>query len=78
MHVPDATVRRLWMTGYSGECCAMTMLATGCIDLAFEPSLQPYDIVTQAGRRGHNAEMASATSTLHAQAQIGMQFSLQP
>lgn len=33
------------MTRYGGECYAMAMIAAGRIDLAFEPSLQPYDIV---------------------------------
>ncbi|WP_068085123.1 inositol monophosphatase family protein [Novosphingobium rosa] len=33
------------MTRYGGECYAMAMLAAGHIDLAVEPSLQPYDIV---------------------------------
>lgn len=33
------------MTRYGGECYAMAMIAAGRIDLAIEPSLQPYDIV---------------------------------
>lgn len=33
------------MTRYGGECYAVAMLAAGRIDLAFESSLQPYDIV---------------------------------
>lgn len=33
------------MTRYGGECYAMVMVAAGHIDLAFEPSLQAYDIV---------------------------------
>ncbi|TIU02208.1 MAG: histidinol-phosphatase [Mesorhizobium sp.] len=33
------------MTRYGGECYAFAMLAAGRIDLAVEPSLQPYDIV---------------------------------
>lgn len=33
------------MTRYGGECYAMVMVAAGHIDLALEPSLQPYDIV---------------------------------
>jgi len=33
------------MTRYGGECYAMAMVAAGQIDLAIEPSLQPYDIV---------------------------------
>jgi len=33
------------MTRYGGECYGMVMVAAGHIDLAFEPSLQPYDIV---------------------------------
>lgn len=36
---------RVKMTRYGGECYAMVMVAAGHIDLALEPSLQPYDIV---------------------------------
>lgn len=72
------------MTRYGGECYAMAMLAAGRIDLAFEPSLQPYDIValipiieraggvitTLDGGRAEDggAVLASATSALHEQA----------
>lgn len=72
------------MTRYGGECYAMAMLAAGHIDLAFEPSLQPYDIValipiiekaggivtTVDGGRAENggAVLASATAGLHEQA----------
>jgi len=72
------------MTRYGGECYAMAMLAAGRIDLAFEPSLQPYDIValipiiekaggvitTLDGGRPENggAVLASATTELHEQA----------
>jgi histidinol phosphatase-like enzyme (inositol monophosphatase family) len=72
------------MTRYGGECYAMAMLAAGRIDLAFEPSLQPYDIValipiieraggvvtTLDGGRAEKggAVLASATAELHEQA----------
>ncbi|MGY4617697.1 histidinol phosphatase-like enzyme (inositol monophosphatase family) [Bradyrhizobium sp. USDA 4472] len=72
------------MTRYGGECYAMVMLAAGRIDLAIEPSLQPYDIVAlipiieRAGGvvtriDGGRAEeggpvLASATPELHAAA----------
>lgn len=72
------------MTRYGGECYAMAMLAAGRIDLAFEPSLQPYDIValipiiekaggvitTLEGGRAEKggAVLASATIELHEQA----------
>jgi fructose-1,6-bisphosphatase/inositol monophosphatase family enzyme len=72
------------MTRYGGDCYAMAMLAAGRIDLAVEPSLQPYDIVAlipiieKAGGvvtriDGGRAEeggpvLASATAGLHAEA----------
>ncbi|WP_304305355.1 histidinol-phosphatase [Pseudacidovorax intermedius] len=72
------------MTRYGGECYAMVMVAAGQIDLAVEPSLQPYDIVAlipiieQAGGvvtrlDGSRAEaggsvLISANSALHEQA----------
>lgn len=71
------------MTRYGGECYAMAMLAAGRIDLALEPSLQPYDIValipiieqaggvvtTLDGGRAENGGpvLASATAELHEQ-----------
>lgn len=33
------------MTRFGGECYAMAMVAAGKIDICFEPSLKPYDIV---------------------------------
>lgn len=72
------------MTRYGGECYAMAMLAAGRIDLAFEPSLQPYDIVAlipiieraggvvtrlDGGRaEAGGAVLAAGTAALHAQA----------
>ncbi|OCG20953.1 histidinol-phosphatase [Gilliamella sp. wkB108] len=72
------------MTRFGGECYAMAMLAAGQIDLCFEFSLQPYDIVAlipiieQAGGvvttlSGQRAEsggtvLASANQALHEQA----------
>jgi histidinol phosphatase-like enzyme (inositol monophosphatase family) len=72
------------MTRYGGECYAMAMVAAGRIDLAIEPSLQPYDIVAlipiieRAGGMvtrldGGRAEeggavLVAATSALHAEA----------
>lgn len=72
------------MTRYGGECYAMAMIAAGRIDLAIEPSLQPYDIVAlipiieRAGGvvtrlDGSRAEaggavLVSATAALHAEA----------
>lgn len=72
------------MTRFGGECYAMAMLAAGQIDLCFEFSLQPYDIVAlipiieQAGGvvttlTGQRAEsggsvLASANAVLHEQA----------
>ena len=72
------------MTRYGGECYAMVMVAAGQIDLAIEPSLQPYDIVAlipiieQAGGvvtqlNGERAEaggpvLISANQGLHEQA----------
>ena len=41
----DRLAASVRMTRYGGECYAMAMLAAGRIDLAVEPSLQPYDIV---------------------------------
>jgi histidinol phosphatase-like enzyme (inositol monophosphatase family) len=72
------------MTRYGGECYAMAMIAAGRIDLAVEPSLQPYDIVAlipiieRAGGvvsrlDGERAEeggavLIAATPALHAEA----------
>jgi histidinol phosphatase-like enzyme (inositol monophosphatase family) len=41
----DRLTAAVRMTRYGGECYAMAMLAAGHMDLAVEPSLQPYDIV---------------------------------
>jgi histidinol phosphatase-like enzyme (inositol monophosphatase family) len=41
----DRLAASVRMTRYGGGCYAMAMLAAGRIDLAVEPSLQPYDIV---------------------------------
>jgi histidinol phosphatase-like enzyme (inositol monophosphatase family) len=41
----DRLAASVRMTRYGGECYAIAMLAAGRIDLAVEPSLQPYDIV---------------------------------
>jgi histidinol phosphatase-like enzyme (inositol monophosphatase family) len=76
--------RAVRMTRYGGECYAFAMLAAGHIDLAVEPSLQPYDIVAlipiieRAGGvvtrlDGARAEdggpvLAAATPALHAAA----------
>jgi len=80
----DRLAASVRMTRYGGDCYAMAMLAAGRIDLAVEPSLQPYDIVAlipiieKAGGvvtriDGGLAEdggpvLASATAGLHAQA----------
>jgi histidinol phosphatase-like enzyme (inositol monophosphatase family) len=72
------------MTRYGGECYATAMIAAGRIDLAIEPSLQPYDIVAlipiieRAGGvvtrlDGDRAEeggavLVAATAALHAEA----------
>jgi histidinol phosphatase-like enzyme (inositol monophosphatase family) len=72
------------MTRYGGECYAMAMIAAGRIDLAIEPSLQPYDIVAlipiieraggiitrlDGGRAEEGgAVLVAATSALHAEA----------
>lgn len=72
------------MTRYGGECYAMAMIAAGRIDLAIEPSLQPYDIVALIpiieraggvvtrldGTRGEEggAVLVAATPALHAAA----------
>ncbi|WP_380931704.1 histidinol-phosphatase [Sphingomonas qilianensis] len=72
------------MTRYGGECYAMAMIAAGRIDLAIEPSLQPYDIVAlipiikRAGgivtrldggpAEEGGAVVVAATSALHAEA----------
>ena len=80
----DRLAASVRMTRYGGECYAMVMLAAGRIDLAIEPSLQPYDIVAlipiieKAGGvvmriDGGRAEeggpvIASATPELHAAA----------
>lgn len=41
----EALNRQVKMTRYGGECYAFAMLAAGHIDICFEFSLQPYDIV---------------------------------
>lgn len=41
----EALNRQVKMTRYGGECYALAMLAAGHIDICFEFSLQPYDIV---------------------------------
>lgn len=80
----DVLKDRVRMTRYGGECYAMVMVAAGHIDLALEPSLQPYDIVAlipiieRAGGvvtrlDGGRAEMGgavliSASAALHEQA----------
>jgi histidinol phosphatase-like enzyme (inositol monophosphatase family) len=72
------------MTRFGGEAYAMAMLAAGHIDLCFEPSLQPYDIVAlvpiieKAGGvvtrldgsrpEAGGAVLAAATRELHDQA----------
>jgi len=72
------------MTRYGGECYATAMIAAGRMDLAIEPSLQPYAIVAlipiieRAGGvvtrlDGNRAEeggavLVAATSALHAEA----------
>lgn len=72
------------MSRYGGECYAMAMVAAGHIDLALEPSLQPYDIVAlvpiiekaggvvtrlDGGRpEVGGAVLLSASPALHAQA----------
>ncbi|MDD1449978.1 hypothetical protein NHF48_001900 [Sphingomonas sp. H160509] len=72
------------MIRYGGECYAMAMITAGRIDLAIEPSLQPYDIVAvipiieRAGGvvtrlDGGRAEvggavLVAATPALHAEA----------
>ena len=72
------------MIRYGGECYAMAMIAAGRIDLAIEPSLQPYDIVAlipiieraggvvtrlDGGRAEEGgAVLVSATPALHAEA----------
>lgn len=77
------------MTRFGGECYAIAMLAAGRIDLAFEPSLQPHDIVAlipiieQAGGivtslAGGRAEpggavLVAATPALHEQAMALLQ-----
>lgn len=69
------------MTRYGAECYAFAMLAAGRIDISFEPSLQPYDIVAlipiieQAGGivtsldgnrpEAGGAVLASASTQLH-------------
>lgn len=69
------------MTRYGGECYAFAMLAAGHIDICFEFSLQPYDIVaiipivegaggvvsTIEGKRAENGGkiLLSANETLH-------------
>ncbi|MFM0287174.1 histidinol-phosphatase [Paraburkholderia megapolitana] len=80
----DRLAASVRMTRYGGECYAIAMLAAGRIDLAVEPSLQPYDIVglipivEKAGGvvtrlDGERAEeggpvLVSATADLHAEA----------
>ncbi|SFI50828.1 histidinol-phosphatase [Nitrosomonas sp. Nm34] len=80
----DRLAASVRMTRYGGECYALAMLAAGRIDLAVEPSLQPYDIVAlipiieKAGGvvtrlDGKRAEeggsvLVSATPTLHFEA----------
>lgn len=75
---------RVRMTRYGGECYGMVMVAAGHIDLALEPSLQPYDIVAlipiieraggvvtrlDGGRaEAGGAVLISASAALHAQA----------
>ncbi len=72
------------MICYGGECYAMAMIAAGRIDLAIEPSLQPYDIVAlipiieraggvvtrlDGGRAEEGgAVLVAATPALHAEA----------
>jgi len=72
------------MIRYGGECYAMAMIAAGRIDLAIEPSLQPYDIVAlipiieraggvvtrlDGGRAEEGgAVLVAATPALHAEA----------
>lgn len=79
----EALNRQVKMTRYGGECYAFAMLAAGHIDICFEFSLQPYDIVAiipiieKAGGvvttlSGGNAAaggpvVVAANSSLHAQ-----------
>lgn len=79
-----ALTERVKMTRYGGECYAFAMLAAGHIDLCFELSVQPYDIValiplieraggvvtTLEGARaeGGGRVLASANSVIHAAA----------
>lgn len=77
----DALKSAVRMARYGGECYATAMLAAGFIDLAFEPYVQPYDIVAlipiveKAGGvitcldgsrpEAGGAVLASATAALH-------------
>lgn len=72
------------LTRFGADCYAFAMLAAGCVDLCFEPGLQPYDIVAliplieaaggmvttlDGGRAEAGGDvLAAATPALHAAA----------
>lgn len=77
----DRLRRSVRLTRFGADCYAFAMLAAGCVDLCFEPGLQPYDIVAliplveaaggvvttlDGGRAEEGGDvLASATPALH-------------